>query len=70
MRWLVKFIYFKLLGWQVTGFTDVNSIKKAVIIGAPHTHSFREVQGTAEGHLRQEDPARGLQHVPACADPD
>ena len=38
MRWLSKFIYFKILGWKVTGFTDVKSIKKAVIIGAPHTH--------------------------------
>ena len=38
MRWLAKLIYFKLLGWQVSGFTHINSIKKAVIIGAPHTH--------------------------------
>ena len=38
MRWLAKLIYFKLLGWQVSGFTDINSIKKVVIIGAPHTH--------------------------------
>ena len=38
MRWLSKFIYFKLLGWKVTGFTDFSSIKKAVMIGAPHTH--------------------------------
>lgn len=40
MRWLSKIIYFKILGWKVTGFTDVKSIKKAVIIAAPHTHWF------------------------------
>ena len=42
MRWLAKFIYHKILGWKVTGFSDFNSIKKAVIIAAPHTswHDF------------------------------
>ncbi len=42
MRWLSKFIYFKLLGWKVTGFSDFNSVKKAVIIAVPHTswHDF------------------------------
>ena len=42
MRWLAKFIYFKLLGWKVTGFQDFDSVKKAVIIAAPHTswHDF------------------------------
>lgn len=44
MRYLSKFIYFKLLGWNVVGNTDFskNSIKKAVIIAAPHTswHDF------------------------------
>ncbi|MBT8393392.1 MAG: 1-acyl-sn-glycerol-3-phosphate acyltransferase [Bacteroidia bacterium] len=40
MRWLSKLIYYRILGWKITGFTDVNSIKKAVIIGAPHTHWF------------------------------
>ncbi len=44
MRWLSKFIYFKLLGWKITGNTDFskNTIKKAVIIAAPHTswHDF------------------------------
>ena len=38
MRWLSKLIYYKILGWKITGFTNFNSIKKVVIIGAPHTH--------------------------------
>ncbi len=39
MRWLAKIIYFRLLGWKVAGNTDMSkdSIKKAVIIAAPHT---------------------------------
>lgn len=44
MQWLAKCIYFKLLGWQVVGNTNMseNTIKKAIIIGAPHTswHDF------------------------------
>lgn len=44
MRWLAKFIYFKLLGWKVVGNTNFSKdiIKKAVIIAAPHTswHDF------------------------------
>jgi len=42
MRWLSKLIYFKLLGWKVTGFSDFESVKKAVIIAVPHTswHDF------------------------------
>jgi len=44
MRWLAKFIYFKLLGWKVTGNKTFSkeSIKKAVIIAVPHTswHDF------------------------------
>lgn len=44
MRWLSKFLYFKVLGWKVTGNTSIskNSIKKAVIIAVPHTswHDF------------------------------
>lgn len=40
MQWLSKWIYFKLLGWRVTGFTDLNTVKKAVIIAAPHTHWY------------------------------
>lgn len=44
MKWLVKFIYFKLLGWKVTGNTNFSkdTIKKAVIIAVPHTswHDF------------------------------
>ncbi|MDU8886946.1 1-acyl-sn-glycerol-3-phosphate acyltransferase [Yeosuana sp. MJ-SS3] len=44
MRWLAKFIYFKILGWKVVGNINLskNSIKKAVIIAAPHTswHDF------------------------------
>ncbi|WP_323788836.1 1-acyl-sn-glycerol-3-phosphate acyltransferase [Psychroserpens sp.] len=44
MRWLAKFIYFKLLGWKITGNTNFSSdtIKKLVIIAVPHTswHDF------------------------------
>lgn len=42
MRWIAKFIYFKILGWKIVGNEDFskNSIKKAVIIAAPHTHWF------------------------------
>ncbi len=44
MQWLAKFIYFRLLGWKVTGNTNMSkdSIKKAVIIAVPHTswHDF------------------------------
>ncbi len=39
MRWLSKFIYFKILGWKVTGNVTMSKdiIKKAVVIAAPHT---------------------------------
>lgn len=42
MRWLAKFIYHKILGWQLKGFRDFDSVKKAVIIAIPHTswHDF------------------------------
>lgn len=44
MQWFAKFIYFKVLGWRVVGNTNIskNTIKKAVIIAAPHTswHDF------------------------------
>lgn len=44
MRWLAKFIYFKLLGWQLVGNTSLskNTVKKAVLIAVPHTswHDF------------------------------
>ncbi|MGV6832277.1 MAG: 1-acyl-sn-glycerol-3-phosphate acyltransferase [bacterium] len=42
MRWFLKFIYFKVLGWKHTGFNDWDTVKKAVIIAAPHTswHDF------------------------------
>ncbi|MFD2725872.1 1-acyl-sn-glycerol-3-phosphate acyltransferase [Hyunsoonleella rubra] len=42
-RRLAKFIYFKILGWQVDGhYKTLQSIKKAVIIAVPHTswHDF------------------------------
>lgn len=41
MRWLSKFIYHKILGWRVVGNVTMSkdTIKKAVIIGAPHTSS-------------------------------
>ena len=44
MRWLAKLIYFKILGWQVLGNKNFskNTVKKSVIIAAPHTswHDF------------------------------
>ena len=44
MRWLAKFIYFKLLGWKLVGNTSFSkdTIKKAVVIAVPHTswHDF------------------------------
>ena len=42
MHYLSKFIYHKLLGWKITGFKDFDSVKKAVLIAAPHTswHDF------------------------------
>ena len=42
MRWLSKFIYYKVLGWKITGFSDFDKVKKAVIIAVPHTswHDF------------------------------
>ena len=44
MQWLAKFIYFKVLGWQIVGNTNFSkdTVKKAVIIAAPHTswHDF------------------------------
>ena len=41
-RVISKFIYFKLLGWKISGFKDFKSVKKAVIIAVPHTswHDF------------------------------
>ena len=42
MRWLAKFIYFKILGWKIVGNTNFSkdTIKKSVIIAAPHTHWY------------------------------
>jgi len=44
MRWLAKFIYFRVLGWKIVGNTtfSMDTIKKAVIIAVPHTswHDF------------------------------
>lgn len=44
MRWLAKLIYFKILGWKITGNVNFSkdTIQKAVIIAAPHTswHDF------------------------------
>jgi 1-acyl-sn-glycerol-3-phosphate acyltransferase len=44
MRWLSKFIYFKLLGWKIVGNTNFSkdTVKKTVIIAVPHTswHDF------------------------------
>jgi len=44
LRWLSKFIYFKILRWKIVGNTNmsIDTIKKAVIIAVPHTswHDF------------------------------
>lgn len=44
MRWLAKFIYFKLLGWKLVGNTNFSKdeLKKVIIIAVPHTswHDF------------------------------
>ena len=44
MRWLAKFIYYKLLGWKIVGNATFSkdTVKKAVIIALPHTswHDF------------------------------
>lgn len=44
MKALARFIYYKLLGWKIVGNTTFSkdTIKKAVIIAAPHTsyHDF------------------------------
>jgi len=42
MQRISKFIYHRLLGWNFTGFTEFSSVKKAVLIAAPHTswHDF------------------------------
>ena len=44
MKWLAKFIYFKILGWRIVGQENLSqeSVKKAVIIAVPHTswHDF------------------------------
>lgn len=42
MRWLAKLIYFKILGWKVVGNVTMSkdTVKKAVLIGAPHTSNI------------------------------
>src|SRR5690606_8594931 len=44
MRWLSKFIYYRVLGWSLKGNVTMSkdTVKRAVIIGAPHTswHDF------------------------------
>ena len=47
MRWLAKFIYFKLIGWKVVGNTNFSkdTVKKAVIIAAPHTSWYDFIIG-------------------------
>jgi len=41
MRWIAKFIFERLMGWKITGEMDP-SIKKAILVVAPHTswHDF------------------------------
>ena len=65
MRWLAKLIYFKLLGWKIVGNTNFSkdSIKKAVIIAAPHTswHDFyiglllRKITGVKTNFIGKEE---------------
>ncbi|MBD3861829.1 1-acyl-sn-glycerol-3-phosphate acyltransferase [Olleya marilimosa] len=47
MYWLAKLIYFKILGWKVVGNTNFSkdTIKKAVIISAPHTSNIDFIIG-------------------------
>lgn len=47
MYWLAKLIYFKIMGWKVVGNTNFSkdTIKKAVIISAPHTSNFDFIIG-------------------------
>ncbi|RAJ12032.1 1-acyl-sn-glycerol-3-phosphate acyltransferase [Olleya aquimaris] len=47
MRWFAKFIYFKILGWKVVGNTNFSkdTVKKAVIISAPHTSNLDFIIG-------------------------
>lgn len=42
MHRISKFIYLRLFGWKVSGFKNFDSVKKAVLIAAPHTswHDF------------------------------
>lgn len=44
MHWLAKIVYYKILGWQDVGNTNFSkdTVKKAIIIAAPHTtwHDF------------------------------
>jgi 1-acyl-sn-glycerol-3-phosphate acyltransferase len=42
MQIISKFIYHRLLGWNFTGFNEFSTVKKAIIIAAPHTswHDF------------------------------
>lgn len=42
MQKISKFIYHRLLGWSFGGFDQFSTVKKAVIIAAPHTswHDF------------------------------
>jgi len=44
MHWLAKYIYYKLLGWDIVGNTNFSkdTVKKSVIIAVPHTswHDF------------------------------
>ena len=42
IKYISKLIYYKLLGWKTTGFSDFSQVKKAFIIAVPHTslHDF------------------------------
>lgn len=47
MHWIAKFVYFKIMGWKVVGNTNFSkdTIKKAIIISAPHTSNLDFIIG-------------------------
>jgi 1-acyl-sn-glycerol-3-phosphate acyltransferase len=65
MRALAKFIYFNLLGWKIVGNKNFSqdTVKKAVIIAAPHTtwHDFyiglllRKITGTKTNYVGKKE---------------
>ena len=58
-RALVKFIYFKIIGWNIEGYFDP-AIKKYVIIVAPHTSNWDFPIGVMARSIFQIDDAKFL----------